>query len=128
MKNRTFVKLAVAGVTAVLLQGAVLAQVPTKHVGHVSATQHPAHRGVFSFLHKPKAQPVYGGPGQHWNGSPVRHHSLPTHIVGTGQFIGNKHTKVFHLPGDKGTLPSEQNRVYFKSAAAAQAAGYHQAR
>jgi hypothetical protein len=42
-----------------------------------------------------------------------------------GQIIGNKNTKVYHLPGDKGSLPSEKNRVYFRTEREAIAAGYH---
>jgi hypothetical protein len=41
--------------------------------------------------------------------------------------IGNKRTHVYHLPGDTKNLPSPKNRVYFHSAAEAQAAGYHAA-
>jgi hypothetical protein len=44
--------------------------------------------------------------------------------MGSGQIIGNKNTKVYHMPGDN-NLPDEKNRVYFKSAADAEAAGYH---
>lgn len=44
-----------------------------------------------------------------------------------GQIVGNKNTKVYHMPGDKGNMPVEKNRVYFKSEAEAQAAGYHRA-
>ena len=42
----------------------------------------------------------------------------------SGSIIGNKHTKVYHMPGDS-NLPAEKNRVYFSSVAAAEAAGYH---
>lgn len=45
-----------------------------------------------------------------------------------GQIIGNKRTHVYHLPGDKGRLPKPENRVYFKTAAQAEAAGYRLAR
>src|SRR5256885_9198074 len=38
-------------------------------------------------------------------------HAMP----GSGQIIGNKSTKVYHLPGDKGHLPAEKNRVYFRT-------------
>ena len=55
------------------------------------------------------------------NGRP----GLMGHSMTGGQIIGNKKSHVYHLPGDKGALPSPQNRVYFTSAAAAQAAGYH---
>ena len=44
-----------------------------------------------------------------------------------GNVIANKNTHVYHLPGDKGALPEAKNRVYFRSAAAAEAAGYHRA-
>jgi hypothetical protein len=44
-----------------------------------------------------------------------------------GAIIGNKRTRVFHLPGEKGSLPAEKNRVYFHSVAEATAAGYHPA-
>jgi hypothetical protein len=67
-------------------------------------------------------------PGQH----PSRHrHTSPT--VGSltpipGGIVGNKKSHVYHLPGDKGKMPAEKNRVYFHSEAEAQAAGYHVAR
>jgi hypothetical protein len=48
--------------------------------------------------------------------------------VGVGQIIGNKNTKVYHLPGDKGSLPAEKNRVYFRTERDAMAAGYHRAK
>src|SRR5438105_4307971 len=51
-------------------------------------------------------------------------HAMP----GSGQIIGNKSTKVYHLPGDKGHLPAEKNRVYFRTERDAMAAGYHAAR
>ena len=43
--------------------------------------------------------------------------------AGEGQIIGNKNSKVYHAP-DCGSLPNEENRVYFASAAEAEAAGY----
>lgn len=42
----------------------------------------------------------------------------------TGTIIGNKKTLVYHLPTDH-NLPAPKNRMYFKTVAAAQAAGYH---
>lgn len=42
---------------------------------------------------------------------------------GEGQIIGNKNSKVYHAP-DCGSLPNEENRVYFASAAEAEDAGY----
>jgi hypothetical protein len=46
-------------------------------------------------------------------------------MTGHGQIIGNKNTKVYHLPGDTGNMPAEKNRVYFRSEREAVAAGYH---
>jgi len=44
-----------------------------------------------------------------------------------GQIVGNKRTHVFHMPGDRGNMPDMKNRVYFRTAAQAIAAGYHAA-
>jgi hypothetical protein len=44
---------------------------------------------------------------------------------GQGQIVGNKNTKVYHLPGDTGNMPAEKNRVYFRTEREAIAAGYH---
>lgn len=46
-------------------------------------------------------------------------------ITGQGHIIGNKNTKVYHLPGDTGNMPAEKNRVYFRTEREAMAAGYH---
>ncbi len=47
-----------------------------------------------------------------------------TPAAGQGPIVGNKHSHVYHLPGD-GHLPGVNNRVYFQTEAEAQAAGYH---
>jgi methylphosphotriester-DNA--protein-cysteine methyltransferase len=52
---------------------------------------------------------------------------MGSHSMVGGSIIGNKNTHVYHMAGDKGALPAPQNRVYFSSVAAAQAAGYHAA-
>ena len=60
-------------------------------------------------------------------------HGMPGHSrmgsFGTaakaGNIVGNKNTKVYHLPGDKGAMPAEKNRVYFKTEREAMKAGYH---
>ena len=65
--------------------------------------------------------PMHGGL---MHGSPM--HGSPMASMGGG-FIGNKNSHVFHMPGDKGAMPAPQNRVYFHSAAEAEAAGYHMA-
>lgn len=44
-----------------------------------------------------------------------------------GNIIGNKNSKVYHMPGAGGNLPAEKNRVYFKTEAEAKAAGYRAA-
>ena len=36
-----------------------------------------------------------------------------------GNIIGNKRTHVYHMKGDPGALPAEQNRVYFQTEAQA---------
>ena len=46
----------------------------------------------------------------------------------SGDVIGNVNSHVYHLPGSRGRLPSPANRVYFHSAAEAEAAGYRPAR
>ena len=102
----------------------------------------PAHHGfLHNLLHRPK-------PGQTATLHPMTHghfmkpghpviatrptmggHMMGGHPMGGalmgGSIIGNKNSHVYHLPGDKGALPAAQNRVYFRSAAAAEAAGYH---
>jgi deoxyribonuclease I len=45
-----------------------------------------------------------------------------------GQIIGNKTSKKYHLPGCPGyNQTAEKNRVYFKTAAEAETAGYTKA-
>ena len=108
----------------------------------------PQKPGILSRLFHPKpkpgvyqsngsmAHPMSAHPGMmnHSTGSigtrpgMVGSHSMMSgHSMMGGQIIGNKNSHVYHLPGDKGALPAPQNRVYFSSAAAAQAAGYHAA-
>ena len=112
-----------------LLGGSVLAQTPPPA---------PAHHGIFSKLFHPKPKPgtvTPMHPGMMPNHSMLGGHSMmPGHSMmqgGTsalsGQFIGNKNSHVYHMPGDRGAMPAPQNRVYFASAAAAEAAGYHAA-
>ncbi len=80
----------------------------------------PAHQGVLGrlFGHHPKPMPgARPMPGTH----PMTGRMNPM----MGGVIGNKKTRVYHLPGDRGALPAPQNRVYFHTAAQARAAGYH---
>jgi len=44
----------------------------------------------------------------------------------SGSIIGNKNTLVYHMAGDH-NLPAPKNRVYFRTIAQAEAAGYHAA-
>jgi metal binding Ada-like protein len=81
------------------------------------------------------AQPAPGQPPA--SAPPVVHHGLfgrrhssvtaGSRAPFAGAIIGNKRTHVYHLPGEKGSLPAEKNRVYFHSVAEATAAGYHPA-
>ena len=108
----------------------------------------PAHHGIFSKLLHPHAKPQpmpgsFGRPGHMMPGHMMPGHMMPGHMMpghmmpghsGTGGMmpmhggvIANKNSRVYHLPGDRGALPAAQNRVYFSSAAAAEAAGYHRA-
>ena len=59
--------------------------------------------------------------------SSMGRHGMFGHRTGTGQIVGNKNTKVYHLPGDKGSMPADKNRVYFRTEQAAIAAGFHAA-
>lgn len=92
----------------------------------------PVHHGIFSKLFHPKPKPVqpvtgsFGHPGGMMSG-----HTMPGHsgMMGStpmrGGIVGNKNSHVYHLPGDRGALPATQNRIYFPTATAAEAAGYH---
>ena len=43
----------------------------------------------------------------------------------TGQIVGNTKTHLFHVSGDKKTLPARKYRIYFRTVTDALAAGYH---
>lgn len=100
--------------------GAALAQTPPPSPA-------PGRPGILSRLFHPKPKPgIYQSNAA--SGHPMAGHpGMMGHSMIGGQIVGNKNSHVYHLPGDKGALPSPQNRVYFTSAAAAQAAGYHAA-
>jgi hypothetical protein len=111
-----------------------------------NGAQKPVHHSLFSFLHKPKpaapaphhslfshkstmsSHPMSWHPAT--NHAIVGGHSSPSHhpTAFAGGFIGNKKTHVFHVPGGHSPLPAPANRIYFRSAAQAIAAGYHQAK
>jgi hypothetical protein len=48
-------------------------------------------------------------------------------VTGQGQIIGNKNSKIYHVPGQSGYHMKPANAVYFKTEAAAKAAGYRKA-
>lgn len=124
--QKTFT-LSAAFAALTVLGGSALAQTPPPPP--------PAHHGIFSKLFHPRPKPVQPATGSFGQTG----HMMPGHSgmmgrPGTGGMmgmhggvVGNKNSHVYHLPGDRGALPAAQNRVYFGSAAAAEAAGYHRA-
>lgn len=151
------VKTLAASAALSLLAGAVFAQtqtgtpLPAKKPGILSRLFHPKPKpGIYQNNATP-GHPMNGYPmhGQPMHGSMGAHSygTMGTHSYGTmgthpmmggggmmgghsmmgGPIIGNKNSHVYHMAGDRGALPAPQNRVYFNSAAAAQAAGYHAA-
>lgn len=42
----------------------------------------------------------------------------------TGKIVGNRNSKIYHVPGQAGYRMNSSNAVYFDSEAEAQAAGY----
>ncbi len=129
----TVVKTLAAAAAFTLLSGAALAQSP--------ATPPPPHQGILSRLFHPKPKPTINQmhPGMtpnHYGNMPMHsgtmggarsYGTMGTHSMMGGSIIGNRNSHVFHMAGDHSALPAPQNRVYFSSAAAAQAAGYHAA-
>lgn len=109
-----------------LLGGSALAQTPPPPP--------PVHHGIFGKLFHPRPKPVqptagsFGHPGM-MPGHPgmIGHPGMGGMTPMRGGVVGNKNSHVYHLPGDRGALPAPQNRVYFRSAAAAEAAGFHRA-
>ena len=134
--QKTFA-LSTALAALIMLEAGTLAQTPPPPP--------PARHGIFSKLFHPKpkmthpATGSFGRPGQMMPGHMMPGHMMPGQpgMVGRpgmggmmpmhGGVIANKNSHVYHLPGDRGALPAVQNRIYFSSAAAAEAAGYHRA-
>ena len=113
MQKRTLTALALAAGLAGGFSGIVGAQTPPTP---------PAHHGILGRLFHPHGQPRMA-PGMHPGMAPGR----PGGMSLMGNIIGNKNSHVYHMPGDKGSLPSAANRVYFRTEAQAMAAGYHRA-
>lgn len=86
----------------------------------------PAHHGILGHLFHHPARPGTTGQGP-LSGGTMRPGQAGATTPITGGVVGNKNSHVYHLPGDKGALPAAKNRVYFRSAAEAEAAGYHRA-
>ncbi len=91
-------------------------------VGLIAATGTVVTVAVGSIAQQPTTPPKK--PGMMSKMKAMMHRSAP---AAKGQIIGNKSSKVYHLPGAGGNLPAEKNRVYFKTEAEAKAAGYHAA-
>ncbi len=83
------------------------------HAGAQSGTQAPPAKP--GLLHR-----MMGHFGQH--GKMGTTGKMP---MMSGRIVGNKRSHVYHLPGDKGSLPAPQNRIYFRTESEARAAGYH---
>ncbi|MBV9849712.1 MAG: hypothetical protein JO250_08590 [Armatimonadetes bacterium] len=122
MQKRTLTALALAGTLVAGLSGLARAQTPT------TPTTPPAHHGILSrIFHKPAHPGTSPGmqPGTRPGLTPGT--TRPGGTPFLGGIIGNKKTHVYHMPGDRGALPSAANRVYFRTEAQAIAAGYHRA-
>jgi hypothetical protein len=128
--------------TTILTTLAALAALTGSAIAQTPPPPPPVHHGLFGKLFHPHAKPGqpaagnFGRPGTypghpgttmgHMNGY-AGHHGMGSMTSMGGGFIGNKNSHVYHMPGDKGAMPSAQNRVYFPTAAAAEAAGYRRA-
>ena len=139
------VKTTAALAALTLLGSAALAQTqtntppPAKKPGFFSRMFHPKPKpGIYqsngSATHPMNGQPMSHGsfgagarPGAMGNHSGMMGGSAMGGSMMGGRIIGNKNTHVYHMPGDGGSMPAPPNRVYFSSAAAAQAAGFHAA-
>ncbi len=107
---------------------------PPQKPGLLSRLFHPKPKpGIYqsngSAMHPMNGQPRMNGNPAMMNGRPgmMGGHPMMGGSMMGGRIIGNKNSHVYHMPGDGGSLPAPQNRVYFSSVAAAQAAGYHAA-
>lgn len=139
----TVVKTLAAVAALSLFTGAAFAQtqsttpLPAKKPGLLSRLFHPKPKsGIYQNNATPNhpmngysmhGQPMHGSMGARSYGTMGGHSMMGSHPMMGGQIIGNKNSHVFHMAGDRGALPAPQNRIYFSSVAAAQAAGYHAA-
>ena len=135
----TVVKTLAAAAVFAFTAGATFAQTPTPapaHQGILSRLFHPQPKPTMNQMHPGMNQMHPGMTPNHYGSMPMHsgtmggarsYSTMGGHSMMGGQIIGNKNSHVFHMAGDRGALPAPQNRVYFSSVAAAQAAGYHAA-
>ncbi len=119
MNTRT---IAAALAASVLLSGAASAQTSG------SATSAPVKKpGLLSrILHRNQAGTPLS-PTAAATGATTMHRPMMGGMSAlSGSIIGNKNTLVYHMAGDH-NLPAPKNRVYFRTIAQAEAAGYHAA-
>ncbi len=134
------VKTLAAAAALALTAGAAFAQNPATppaqpKPGILSRLFHPKPKPAINQMHPGMTPNHYGSMpmrpgttmGAHSYSTMGTHSMMGSHAMMGGQIIGNKNSHVFHMAGDHGALPAPQNRVYFSSVAAAQAAGYHAA-
>ena len=98
----------------------------------------PAHHGfLHNMFHRPKpgqvnqgqpmpGRPMYGNMHGNTMGRRPGYRPMGGGMMG-GSIVGNKNTHVYHMAGDRGAMPAEQNRVYFRSEREAEAAGFRRA-
>lgn len=114
--------LAAALAACTLLTGSAFAQTPSP------ATSVPVKKpGLLSrILHRTRTG-APGSPTATATGATTTHSPMMggSAVLG-GNIIGNKNSLVYHMATDH-NLPAPKNRVYFKTVAAAEAAGYHAA-
>jgi len=119
MNTRTIVAALAA---SVLVTGAAFAQTtpsatsaPVKKPGLLSRILHRSQTGT-------PGNPTAAATGA----TTMRHPMMGGTSALAGTIIGNKNTLVYHMAGDH-NLPAPKNRVYFRTIAQAEAAGYHAA-
>ena len=103
--------------------GAAFAQAPPPP----PPAQHGFPHNIFQHL-RPGQGPMPGRPmpGHPMPGRPG-YRPIGGSTIGIGNIVGNRNTRVYHMPGDRGALPAPQNRVYFRNERAAMAAGFRRA-
>ena len=62
----------------------------------------------------------------HNSGAPAGNHG-DMNTANSGKIVGNRNSKIYHVPGQAGYRMNSANAVYFDSEAEAKAAGYRKA-